>query len=107
VLSETDIERVYWTHSSVGQRSLGIDMTEAGAATLKRTTEMYMRKFIVMELDGKVVFAPLIMGVLSKRAMISVDEEDVDLLDAFARSMGAQRHDQTVAGKGLRRPVLE
>ncbi len=107
LLTNERIERVYWTNGIQGEQALGIDLTDAGAAILKHKTEMYQRKSLVMELNGKVVFAPIILGTISKHVLISVDDEDRGLLDAFARSMGVQGLTKTVPGKGLRRPQLQ
>lgn len=106
-LTNECIERVYWTNGIPGKQTLGIDLTDAGAAILKHKTEMYQQKILVIELNGKVVFAPFLRSAISKRALISVDDEDRGLLEEFARSMGAQGFTETVSGKGLRLPRLQ
>lgn len=95
-LTGQHVQRVYWASNSFGHASLGFDLTPDGADRMARATSANLKRHLVMELDGVCVFAPVIMGTISGKGMISVGPDaDLSTLDAFAVSMGAEPLDDT------------
>jgi hypothetical protein len=88
-LTQANVERVYWTVDERGQRALGMEFTEAGAALMRDATSTNITRLLVLELDGDVVSAPFIAGTISKGATWMVNTDNHNRIDAFAVSMGA------------------
>ena len=63
-LTSADIERAVPNRGPEGRNSVVTVFTEAGAKKMRELSAAQINKLIAMVLDGKVIFAPRIRGVL-------------------------------------------
>jgi len=89
-LTQADVQRVYWTVDGRGQPALGMDFTDAGAALMRAATSTNISRLLVLKLDGDVVCAPFIAGMIAKKGLLSFNSDDHERVDAFAVSMGSE-----------------
>jgi hypothetical protein len=82
-LSNPDVARA-WYDPAGHEHRIGLAMTEQGAIKLARLSQERIGQRVAIMLDGEVVSAPFIQGVISERALIQGDfsEEEARALAA-------------------------
>ena len=71
-LDERDVESAKIARDNIGQPTVGLTMTDAGAEKLAALTEKNIDKQMAFVLDGKVLCAPIIRSKISRQAIISL-----------------------------------
>jgi preprotein translocase subunit SecD len=73
-ITPVDIVRAVQMTGPDGRLSITVTFTDDGAQKVRNLSAAQMNKFIVMVLNGKVVFAPRVRSEMSKEAQITGDQ---------------------------------
>ena len=70
-LTSADILRAQESRADAGRLAVEIDLTDAGAARMRKLSQDQLGKPVAMVLDGRVIWAPTVRGEMSNEAMIT------------------------------------
>jgi preprotein translocase subunit SecD len=70
LLNERDVARVFPTQSQQGEMVIGVEMTEDGARRMTALTTANIGRRLAIVVDGQVVFAAIVRGVISNSMVI-------------------------------------
>jgi preprotein translocase subunit SecD len=86
VVTASDVATVSFSRDPNKRHVISLEFKPLAAKRLAEATEQHLGKKIVCQLDGKIVMAPTVRGVISKRAMINsqfTDDEMRRIFDAL------------------------
>ncbi len=81
-LTSVDIQRTAPSAGPDGRPAVAIVFTEAGATKMRELSAAQANKPIAMVLDGKLIWAPVVRGEISKEAVITGGQNGLTAEDA-------------------------
>lgn len=86
IVTASDVATVAFSRDPNNRHVISLEFKPLAAKRLAEATEQHLGKKIVCQLDGKIVMAPTVRGVISKRAIINsqfTDDEMRRIFDAL------------------------
>ncbi|MDG2221152.1 MAG: hypothetical protein P8L85_07225 [Rubripirellula sp.] len=92
LITAKDVAAVTFSRDSNSRHVISLEFKPLAAKRLAEATKQHFGKKIVCQLDGKIVMAPTVRGVISNRAMINSEFTDDEMRRIFD-ALVLQKHE--------------